>query len=113
MIPLAACGFLRAKNRKVDTGKLLQNVDLIIRTAKENYFPKGNLNEASIKGYWQELGRYSIRKGKTGLRVFASTRSIFENGLSEQFVNYESSLDEVFKLPITAICAYQRKELGR
>ncbi len=76
-----------AQEWKVDTTKLVRNVDLIIRTAKENYFPNGFLNETSIIGYWEELVRYSIRKGKTGLRIFASTHSIFENGLSEQFVN--------------------------
>lgn len=96
---------------KVDTGKLVRNVDLIIRTVKENYFPNGFLNETSVIGYLEELARYSARKGKAGVRIFASNHSVFENGLSEQFINYESSLDPTFKRPITAICAYKRKDV--
>lgn len=63
--------------------------------------------------FWEDISRYSISKGKTGFRVFTFTHGIFEKDLSKQFVNYESNLDKTFKIPLTAICAYPRKDVNK
>lgn len=41
-----------------------------------------------------------------GLRIFAEMTSFFESNRIKNVIDHESTLPEVFNMPITAICAY-------
>lgn len=52
-------------------------------------------------------------KGKSGVRVFGDTATFFKNGIAKELVYYESTLEQKFSTPFTAICAYDSKDIDK
>ena len=52
-------------------------------------------------------------RGKNGIRVFGDAAEFFKNGFAKELVNYESTLEQKFSTPFTAICAYDAKDIDK
>ncbi len=98
---------------KTDVGTLFKNLDIIIKAPSEIYFPRGHLDPIQIENFFQNVTQYAIEKGKTGIRVFGSTRKTFEKDLAHELLHYEKRLEKEFEIPFTAICPYQKKDIGK
>jgi hypothetical protein len=85
--------------------------DIIIRTTEEAYFPDGIPNIQRTIALWSTLVENCIRKGKRGMRVFGDMSVFFKSGFTKELLEYESSLEQRFNLPIIGICAYDSKDI--
>lgn len=98
---------------KTDVRALFKNLDIMIKAPSEIYFPSGHLDSVQVEEFFQNVTRYAIKKGKTGIRVFGSTHNTFEKNLAHELLHYEKRLDKEFEIPFTAICPYQKKDIEK
>lgn len=85
--------------------------DVIIRTTEETYFPDGIPNIQRTIALWSTLVENCLSKGKRGIRVFGDMSAFFRSGFTKELLEYESSLEQRFNLPIIGICAYDSKDI--
>lgn len=97
---------------QLDIAKLESQGDIIIRTTEEIYFPDGIPNIQRTIALWSTLVENCLSKGKKGMRVFGDMRGFFESGFTKELLEYESSLEQQFNLPIIGICAYDSKDIS-
>lgn len=93
----------------VDT--LLQNKSLIILKNEEWYIPDGKVDKHRIIRQWYDLVNQSIQSGKNGLRSYCMMDCFFENGYSNEVVDYERTLPSQFQIPFVPICAYRKSDI--
>ena len=60
------------------------------------------------KTMMSNMVRKSIEGGRKGLRSVGDMNPFFSNGMMQQLVAWESSLEKQFELPVTSLCAYIR-----
>jgi DcmR-like sensory protein len=95
----------------VDVPRLVATNDIIVKDATEWYFEHGKPDPKKIKEQWNGLVNHLLNEGKSGLRVFEDTRSFFRRGFAKELVDYESTLEKKFNLPLTAVCAYEYEDI--
>lgn len=93
--------------------ELITRGDFIIKSTSEWYFPDGVPNYQRTKAMWAELISITTKRGKAGLRVVGDVSAFFKYGLHKQLIQYETSLEQKFDFPLTAICAYDRKDMSK
>lgn len=105
---------LRERMRKlwgIDVEKFESTGDIIIKTTTEWYFPDGIPNIGRTIALWHILVENCLKSGKKGLRVVGDTSAFFKYSLSQDLLDYESALERKFNFPMTAICAYDSKDV--
>jgi hypothetical protein len=95
----------------VDSTESLEGQNILIKSAKEWYFPDNIVNVKKIQNQWKKWVKLSEEIGLKGVRVFADVSSFFKYGFTNELFHYESSLDRKFSIPLTAICAYTYDDL--
>lgn len=90
----------------VDAADLERRGDIMVRSTKEWYFPRGEFDGQALMEKWRLFTKFTRSMGKTGLRVFGDTSPFFEYGFSKELVDYEATLEKEFDIPMTAVCAY-------
>ncbi len=53
------------------------------------------------------------KRGKAGLRVVGDMSTFFKHGLQKQLFEYETSLEQKFDFPMTAICTYNKEDINK
>ncbi|OLC33441.1 MAG: hypothetical protein AUH84_06940 [Thaumarchaeota archaeon 13_1_40CM_4_38_7] len=94
-----------------DTEKLVATNDIIVKNVSEWYFENGKPDSKKIKEQWFKLVNRLLDEGRSGVRVFEDTRPFFKRGLARELVDYESTLEQRFDLPLTAVCAYEYQDI--
>jgi hypothetical protein len=103
---------IRMENEwQLNVTELESRGDIIIRTTEEAYFPDGIPNIQRTIALWSTLVENCISKGKRGMRVFGDMSAFFKSGFTKELLEYESSLEQRFNLPIIGICAYDSKDI--
>lgn len=87
--------------------------NLIIKTASEWYFPDEKFDSGRTITLWKSFTRNAIKNGKRGLWAFADVDEFFTRGLVKEVVDYESLLKKRFSFPLTAVCAYDSKNIDK
>ncbi len=90
----------------IDAESLEKKGDIILKSTKEWYFPTNTFDPQAMIEKWRLISKASESKGKVGLRVFGDTSAFFRHGLEKQLVEYETTLQSKFGIPLTAICCY-------
>ena len=105
----------RIKNdwQVADLEKLEASGDIIITTAREWYYPDGNLRLDRISDNWQNAIRTAKENGKRGMRAFGTTDAFFRNGLLQEFVNYELSIGNHLAIDFIGVCAYKTADIRK
>jgi MEDS: MEthanogen/methylotroph, DcmR Sensory domain len=98
---------------RVNIEELIDKGDIIIKSTSEWYFPGGVPSVQRTKALWTELLNRLSKRGKNGLRVVGDMSTFFKYGLQKQLLEYETSLEQNFDFPLTAICAYNKEDLNR
>ena len=106
---------------KFDVLRLVEEGMINIHSSTEWYFSNGFFNIIRIKDKWKETIEWIISKksdaldgGKiVALRVFEDTKPLFENGITEDLIGYEKSLEREFSISLNAICASESKDLNK
>ncbi len=93
--------------------ELVTNGDFIIKTTSEWYFPDGVPSIQRTKAFWAELLNRLAKRGKAGLRVVGDMSTFFKYGLQKQLFEYETSLEQKFDFPMTAICTYNKEDISK
>ena len=93
--------------------ELVERGDFIIKSTSEWYFPDGVPSFQRTKAMWAELINVISKRGRSGLRVVGDVSAFFKYGLEKQLIQYETSLEQKFNFPLTAICAYDREDLSK
>lgn len=101
------------KEWKVDIDDLEARGSIVIKTTKDWYYPNGRVDANRIVCLWVALSQLATIKGKKGLRVFGDVHAFFEDGHDGDLVRYEHELEKNFDISVTAMCAYERKDLER
>jgi hypothetical protein len=104
---------LKRKFEIYNIEELIDKGDFIIKSTSEWYFPDGVPSYQRTKAMWAELINITTRRGKAGLRVVGDVSAFFKHGLHKQLIEYETSLEHKFDFPLTAICAYDRKDVSK
>ncbi len=86
--------------------------DILVKTTSDVYFPDDSVNISRIVAGWRNLGRDSILRDKDGLRVFADVKAFFKHGFKNELVEYEATLPKELSFPISAICAYESRDVN-
>jgi DcmR-like sensory protein len=102
-----------SKGWNVDVQRLVATNDIIIKNASEWYFENHKLDSKKIKERCDSLVNHLRDEGKNGLRVFEDTKPFFKRGFAQELVDYESTLEQKFNLPITVVCAYEYQDLDK
>lgn len=92
---------------------LVDRGDFIVKSTSEWYFPDGVPSIQRTKAMWAELINITTKRGKVGLRVVGDVSAFFKYGLHKQLIQYETSLEQKFDFPLTAICAYDRTDMSK
>jgi hypothetical protein len=105
---------------KFDVLRLVEERIINIYSSAEWYFSNGYFNINRINGKLKEtvggiVSRESDRlDGRiTALRLFRDVKPLFENGVMEDLISYEESLEREFSIALNAICAYESKDLDK
>jgi hypothetical protein len=93
--------------------ELVDKGDFIIKSTSEWYFPDGVPSIQRTKAFWAELLNLLAKRGKAGLRVVGDMSTFFKYGLQKQLFEYETSLEQKFDFPLTAICAYDKEDINK
>jgi MEDS: MEthanogen/methylotroph, DcmR Sensory domain len=93
--------------------ELVDRGDFIVKSTSEWYFPDGVPSIQRTKAMWAELINIITKRGKAGLRVVGDVSAFFKYGLHKQLIQYETSLEQKFDFPLTAICAYDRTDMSK
>ena len=101
------------KRWNVDVYDLVEKKHLIITTAKEWYFPDGKIDTERMLSLWNKVSNAAVSNGKKGLRVYVDTEEFFDNSLESHLHDYECQLEQKFRLPLTAVCAYDVSQIDR
>lgn len=101
------------KEWKVDVDSLETKGSIVIKTTKNWYYPNGKMDSNRVVCLWVALSQLATIKGKKGLRVFGDVHAFFDDGRDGDLVRYEHELEKNFDIPVTAMCAYERKDLER
>lgn len=96
----------------VDARKPEEASDIIVKTTREWYFPKGPPATKRILAMWDAVVGLTVLRRKNGLRVFADTSLFFKSGFGRNLVDYECVLEPKFDLSLTAICAYTIEDIS-
>ncbi len=64
-------------------------------------------------GLWNKLYNEALKKGFKGLRVTGEMACFFQHGLTMELMEYERELHRILDIPITAICAYNARQLTK
>lgn len=96
----------------VDARKLEEASDIIVKTAREWYFPEGPPETKRILAMWEAVVGLAVLRRKKGLRVFADESLFFKKGFGKNLVDYECVLQPKFDLSLTAICAYTIEDIS-
>jgi hypothetical protein len=97
---------------KVDVAQQEADGTIVIKHTEEWYYPDNKLEANRVAALWAALAELSLIRGKRGLRVFGDTGSFFKHGYGKDLVEYESHLGKRFDIPITALCAYETKDIN-
>ena len=84
---------------------------VIIKDANEWYFPYDVPNAERLKMHWLALSEIARIRGRHGIRVVGDVAAFFKHGFAEHLINYESILEPKFNIPMTAICAYDSRDV--
>jgi len=93
------------KNEKAGALQILDYRDI--------YIIDGKFEIETTLEKWQDLYNTAVEKGFKRLRVTGEMSCFFAHHLLEELVEYEKSLHRVLELPMTAICAYNTKDLAK
>lgn len=85
----------------VDVADLERRGDIMVRSTKEWYFPRGEFDGQALTEKWKIFTKFTRSIGKTGLRVFGDTSPFFKYGFSKELVDYEATLEKEFDIPMT------------
>jgi DNA-binding HxlR family transcriptional regulator len=103
-------------NMSADQIKELENKGgLDVVTSAEWYLARGRGWAPDIElihQSWANLVTKSIKLGKSAMRVFVSTSTLFSLGVEKEFLKYEFLLPSTFGFPIIGVCAYQTYDLS-
>ena len=97
---------------KVDCLDLEARGEILIKSTSEWYFPDSSPDIRRTTQLWNNLAENSTKHGKIGVRVFGDVSEFFKRGFIQDLIKYESSLEPRFRIPLTAICAYDSQHVG-
>ena len=96
---------------KIDVESLESRDHVIIKDANEWYFPYDAPNPERLKMHWLALSEIARIRGRHGIRVVGDISAFFKRGFAKDLINYESTLEPKFNIPMTAICAYDSRDI--
>jgi CheY-like chemotaxis protein len=92
--------------------EVIKHKSLIIIKNEEWYMPNGKVDKNRIINQWHELVEQSIKDGKKGLRAFCMMDCFFDNTLTKEVVDYESTLPCQFPIQFVPVCAYKQNDFA-
>jgi len=101
------------KEWKINAEEFEKNGIIEIRTTNQWFFHHGFPDPNKFIPCWFAVTKMALMKRRKGCRVFVDTARFFEQGYSNEFISYESALDNKFNIPLTLLCAYQFKDIQR
>jgi len=96
---------------KVDVKSLETRDNIIIKDTSEWYFPYDVPNADRLKMHWLALSEIARVRGRHGIRVVGDTAAFFKRGFVKHLIDYESGLEPKFNIPMTALCAYDSRDV--
>ena len=81
-----------------------------IKTPQEVFFPSGSFQN-DLKSVLEDLTNVAFAKGKSGIRIFLDTTTMFRKNLDKEILKFETTLGKKFNFPCTLICAYRYEDL--
>ena len=97
-----------AKEWNVDASTLEANGRITLMTFREWHLIDDKFDIKRSKTMMTKMVRKSIEGGRKGLRSAGDMNPFFSNGMIQELVTWESSLEKQFELPVTSLCAYIR-----
>ncbi|MFQ5711998.1 MAG: MEDS domain-containing protein [Candidatus Geothermarchaeales archaeon] len=101
------------KNFGLDVEKLEEEGSLKVLNYDGVYLIDGKPDIAHTSNLWRKIVDEARKRGRKGVRLTGETACWFEQGLTEELVEYEKSLHRKFEIPLIAICAYNFKTLEK
>ena len=96
---------------KIDVESLESRDRVIIKDVNEWYFQYDGPNAERLKTQWLALSETARVRGKHGIRAVGDMAAFFKRGFVKDLINYESMLEPKFNIPMTAICAYDTRDI--
>jgi CheY-like chemotaxis protein len=97
-----------AKEWNVDASTLEAKGRITLMTFREWHLIDDKFDIKRSKTMMTKMVRKSIEGGRKGLRSVGDMNPFFSNGMIQELVTWESSLEKQFELPVTSLCAYIR-----
>lgn len=76
------------------------------------YIVDGKFDSPNLRTLWKKTCEEALERGLKGLRICGEMGCFFRYNLVEELIEYERKIGKHFKIPITAVCAYNLHTLG-
>ncbi len=100
-----------SKEWNVDVKSLEQNGRITLMTFPEWHLIDNKFDIQRSKIMMAKMVQKALARGRKGFRSVGDMNPFFDTAMTRQLIDWESSLEKQFELPITSLCAYSQDNI--
>ncbi len=94
-----------------DVKSLEQKGNISLMTFQEWHLLDGKFDAKRGKAVMAKMAQKAVDNGRKGLRFVNDANTFFSRDMRQQLIDWESSFEKQFDLPITFLCAYTEENI--
>jgi two-component system, OmpR family, response regulator ChvI len=94
-----------------DVNSLEQKGKISLMTFQEWHLLDGKFDAKRGKAVMAKMAQKAVDNGRKGLRFVNDANTFFRRNMKRQLIDWESSFEKQFDLPITFLCAYTEEDI--